>query len=146
MARTVPTQSLSRVLAADTRIAAWFERSEREARVTAAVRRNLPRAFADRVRAAETTTQTLELAVSAGAISAVVRQRTPDLLASLRREGWDFTELRVRVQVSGAAVESVKINKIQRDKVDKAPLRQLAQSLPPGPLRTAVENLIRRGG
>jgi len=139
-------QSLSRVLAADTRIAAWYERSEREARVTAAVRRSLPRAFADRVRAAETTTETLELAVSAGAIAAVVRQRTPDVLASLRREGWHFTELRVRVQVSGAAAEPDKINKIQRDRVNKVPLGQLAQTLPPGPLRTAVERLMRRGG
>ena len=139
-------QSLSRVLAADTRIAAWYERSEREARVTAAVRRSLPRAFADRVRAAETSTATLELAVSAGAIAAVVRQRTPDILASLRREGWDFTELRVRVQVSGAAADPRKVDKIQRDRVNKVPLGQLVQTLPPGPLRNAVERLIRRGG
>ena len=139
-------QSLSRVLAADTRIAAWYERSERDARVTAAVRRSLPRAFADRVRAAETSTATLELAVSAGAIAAVVRQRTPDILASLRREGWDFTELRVRVQVSGAAADPRKVDKIQRDRVNKVPLGQLVQTLPPGPLRNAVERLIRRGG
>ena len=139
-------QSLSRVLATDTQIAAWYQRSEREARVTAAVRQCLPRAFADRVRAAETATTTLVLVVSAGAISAVVRQRTPDLLASLRQGGWDFTELRVRVQVGVGPLELAKSNRIQRDKVDKVALGKLAQALPSGPLRTSIERLMRRGG
>ena len=139
-------QSLSRVLATDTQIAAWYQRSEREARVTAAVRQCLPRAFADRVRAAETSTTTLVLAVSAGAIAAVVRQRSPDLLARLQQGGWDFTELRVRVQVGVGPLDQVKSNKIQRDRVDAVPLGRLARTLPPGPLRASIEKLIRRGG
>jgi len=139
-------QSLSRVLAADTQIAAWYQRSEREARVTAAVRRCLPRAFADRVRAAETSTTTLVLAVCAGAISAVVRQRSPDVLASLRREGWDFTELQVRVQVGVVPQEADKLYKIQRDRVDTVALGRLARTLPAGPLRASIERLMRRGG
>lgn len=139
-------QSLSRVLAADTQIAAWHQRAEREARVTDAVRRCLPRAFADRVRAAETSTTTLVLTVCAGAISAVVRQRSPDVLASLRREGWDFTELRLRVQVGVGPQETDKPNKIQRDRVDTIALGRLARTLPAGPLRASVERLMRRGG
>jgi hypothetical protein len=139
-------QALSRVLATDTQIATWYQRSEREARVTAAVRQCLPRAFADRVRAAETSTTTLVLTVAAGAIAAVVRQRSPDVLASLRREGWDFTELRVRVQVGVGPPEPNKPNKIQRDRVDKEALGRLARTLPPSPLRTAIERLMRRGG
>ena len=86
------------------------------------------------------------LAVSAGAISAVVRQRSPDLLASLRREGWDFTELRVHVQVEAGPQATVKFDKIQRDRVDKVALGRLAHGLAPGPLRDAVERLIRRCG
>jgi hypothetical protein len=139
-------QSLSRVLASDTQIAAWYQRSEREARVTAAVRRCLPRAFADRVRAAETSTTTLVLAVGAGAISAVIRQRSPDVLASLHREGWDFTELQVRVQVGVTPQEVDKFDKIQRDRVDSAALGRLARTLPSGPLRASIERLMRRGG
>jgi hypothetical protein len=110
------------------------------------VRQCLPRAFADRVRAAETSTTTLVLAVSAGAISAVVRQRSPDLLASLRQGGWDFTELRVRVQVGVGPPEPTKSNKIQRDRVDTLAMGRLAHALPPGPLRTSIERLMRRGG
>ena len=146
MARPVSMQSLSRVLATDTLIAAWYQRSEREARGTAAVRQCLPRAFADRVRAAETSTSTLVLAVAAGAIAAVVRQRSPDVLASLRQRGWDFTELRVRVQVGVGPQETGKLNKIQRDRVDTVALGRLARTLPSGPLRVSIERLMRRGG
>jgi hypothetical protein len=145
MAKNLPTKPLSGILANDALIAQWHDRMRLESRLTAAVRRELPRALADRVRVAEAAPPALTLAVAAGAIAAVVRQRSPDLLAGLRREGWNFTELRVRVQVKPAGSEPVKVKPIQRVKVDSAPLRALAQSLPHGPLRAAVERLVRRG-
>lgn len=119
---------------------------QRESRLTAAVRRALPRALADRVRVAAATPPELTLAVAAGAVAAVVRQRTPDILAGLQREGLDFTELRVRVQVKADPVKSVKISSNQTFKVDSRPLRALASALPEGPLRAAIERLARRGG
>jgi hypothetical protein len=74
----------------------------------------------------------------------VVRQRLPDILAELIREGRNFTEIRVRVQVRVDRPDTPKYLKIQRIKVDPAPLRRLAESLPAGPLKTAVERLARR--
>ena len=124
---------------------AWHERMERETRLTAAVRRLLPRALADRVRVAEAEPPTLALAVPAGAVAAVVRQRSPDLLAGLRREGWDFTQFVVRVQVGTGVPSHTKVNKNQSHKLNPAPLRQLASELPPGPLRDAVQRLARKG-
>jgi hypothetical protein len=124
---------------------AWHERMERENRLTAAVRRLLPRALADRVRVAQAEPPTLTLAVPAGAVAAVVRQRSPDLLAGLRREGWDFTEFTVRVQVGTGVPSHMKVNKNQSHKLNPAPLRQLASELPPGPLRDAVQRLARKG-
>ena len=118
---------------------------ERETRLTTAVRRLLPRALADRVRVAEAVTPTLTLAVPAGAVAAVVRQRSPDLLAGLRREGWDFTEFEVRVQVGTTMLSGKKVTKNQSHKVNPAPLRQLACDLPAGPLRDAVQRLARKG-
>jgi hypothetical protein len=124
---------------------AWHERMERELRLTTAVRRLLPRALADRVRVAEAEPPTLKLAVPAGAVAAVVRQRSPDLLAGLRREGWDFTQFEVRVQVGTGVLSHMKIDKNQTHRVNPAPLRQLAAGLPPGPLRDAVQRLARKG-
>ena len=124
---------------------AWHERMERENRLTTAVRRLLPRALADRVRVAEAEPPTLALAVPAGAVAAVVRQRSPDLLAGLRREGWDFTQFVVRVQVGTGVPLPVKVNKNQSHRVNPGPLRQLASDLPAGPLRDAVQRLARKG-
>jgi hypothetical protein len=146
MAKPQPTRPLARVLSDDAQISAWYDRMSQEMRLTAAVRRLLPRALADRVRVAEAAPEALTLAVAAGAVAAVVRQRSPDILAGLRREGLDFTELRVRVQVKVEAPPPHKPFKNQKNRVDSAHLRQLAATLPPGPLKAAVERLVRRGG
>lgn len=145
MAKPNLPRPLSRILAVDAQIGAWHERMERESRLTAAVRRLLPRALADRVRVAKAEPPTLTLAVPAGAVAAVVRQRSPDLLAGLRREGFDFTQFVVRVQVGTGVPSHIKPLKNQSHRVNPAPLRQLASELPPGPLRDAVQRLLRKG-
>ena len=63
------------------------------------VRRHLPRPSPLRIRIAEERDGQLELAADAGAIAAIVRQRSAELLTALTREGWEFTGIRVRVQV-----------------------------------------------
>jgi hypothetical protein len=145
MSRNDPPRRLSRILAADAQIGAWHERMEREARLTTAVRRVLPRALADRVRVARAAAPTVELAVAAGAVAAAVRQRAPDVLAGLRREGWDFNEIEVRVQVAETAHAGTIQHRNQSDRVNPEPLRALARRLPGGPLRDSVERLARRG-
>jgi len=144
MPTTASPQPLTRILAADATIAAWHARARAEAELTSAVRRHLPRAIADRVRVAEVANATLTLATNTGTIAAVVRQRLPTILGELAREGCNFTEIRVRVQVRDEPPEPAKSLKIQRKKADSAPLRRLAQSLPDGPLKAAVERLARR--
>ncbi len=144
MAKPNPLLPLSRVLAGDAKVAAWHDRMERESRVTTAVRRLLPRALADRVRVAEAEPPALTLAAAAGAVAAVVRQRSPDLLAGLRREGFDFTEIRVRVQVKAERLPGPKPEKNHGIKVETPPLKRLAAMLPEGPLKAAVQRLVRR--
>lgn len=146
MAKPNLLQPLSRILTTDAMLASWHDRMRREALLTTTVRRVLPRALAERVRVAEAAPPVLHLAVAAGAVAAVVRQRTPDILAGLRREGCDFTELRVRVQVGTEPVIGHKAVAKHGVKIDSAPLRQLARDLPEGPLKRAVERLVRRTG
>jgi len=144
MPKSRSPQPLARILAADSTIAAWHARALAEAQLTTAVRRRLPRAIADRVRVAEAALPTLTLATNSGAVAAVVRQRLPDILGELAREGCNFTEIRVRVQVRTDPADSAKTMKIQRNKADPAPLQRLAETLPDGPLKTAVQRLARR--
>ena len=144
MSKPASLQPLARILAADATLAAWHARARAESELTSAVRRHLPRALADRVRVAEIADTTLTLATSTGTVAAVVRQRLPIILGELKREGCNFTEIRVRVQVRVDAPEPQKSLKIQRKRIDPAPLHRLAENLADGPLKTAVLRLARR--
>jgi len=139
-------QSLQRILAADPVLAAWEARRRREALLTAIIRRHLPRPLAERIRVAEERGPELNLIADAGAIAAVARQRAPDLLAELQREGCEFTSIRVRVQVAGAGP---RIQKPALKQIDRSALRTLvtlAQELPAGPLKVALARFLRRVG
>lgn len=118
---------------------------QRENRLTTAVRRMLPRALAERVRVAEAVPPMLQVAVPAGAVAAAIRQRSPDILAGLRREGLHFTQMEVRVQVRTEPLPPQKNISNQWTTIDSRPLKELALKLPPGPLRDSVARLARRG-
>jgi hypothetical protein len=144
MART--PQLLGRILDANPALAAWDARRRREAELTEIVRRHLPRPLAERVRVADGQGAVLELAVEVGAIAAIVRQRTPELLGALRRSGFEFSGIHMRVQVRSAAEHRGKSQRIQPDRAAVQPLAGLARRLPAGPLRTALARLLRRLG
>ena len=139
-------QPLSRILAADATVAAWDARRRREEALTGLIRRHLPRPLADRVRVADAEGSELMLAVEAGAIAAIVRHRTPDLLRALSSDGWQFTGIRVRVQVRTERPLPHKQMKNQPDRDSLRPLAGLARELPAGPLKTALARLLRRIG
>jgi hypothetical protein len=139
-------QSLQRILAADPALAAWDARRRREAALTAIVRRHLPRPLAERLRVAEDGGPELCLVADAGAIAAVARQRAPDLLEELRREGCEFTSIRVRVQVANVPRKLEKPIAKHIDRTALRPLATLAHDLPAGPLKVALARFLRRAG
>jgi hypothetical protein len=139
-------QPLSRILAADPAIAGWDARRRRDEALGTAVRRHLPRPLAERVRVTDVGSGQLELAVDSGAVAAVVRQRSPDLAAALRREGYEFTGIRVRVQVRTTPSAKRKFVANQPDRESLRPLTELARGLPAGALKAALARLLRRIG
>jgi hypothetical protein len=144
MART--PQPLSRILAAEPRLAAWDARRRREEALTALIRSHLPRPLAERVRVASAEGDEVELAVEAGAVAAIVRQRVPDLLVALRRGSWQFTGIRVRVQVRSGPPPARKVVLNQPDRESLRPLAGFARELPAGALKAAIARLLRRLG
>ena len=139
-------QLLQRILRSDATLAGWAARRDREEVLAGIVRRHLPRPLALRIRRAEERDLELELVTDAGAVAAIVRQRSAELLTALKREGWEFTGIRVRVQVR---VQPLPQRKILANPVDRSrlqPLATLSRTLPPGPLKTALERLLRRIG
>ncbi len=139
-------QPLQRILRSDATLAGWSARRDREEVLAAIVRRHLPRPLALRIRRAEERDLQLELVADAGAVAAIVRQRSAELLSALKREGWEFTGIRVRVQVGNEPVPSRKPLANPVDRSALQPLSTLARTLPPGPLKTALERFLRRAG
>jgi hypothetical protein len=139
-------QPLQRILRSDATLAGWSARRDREEVLAAIVRRHLPRPLALRIRRAEERDLQLELVADAGAVAAIVRQRSAELLSALKREGWEFTGIRVRVQVGNEPVPSRKPLANPVDRSALQPLSTLARALPPGPLKTALERFLRRAG
>jgi hypothetical protein len=137
-----PLLSIARVLQRDPKIGSWTARMKQDEALTLLVRRHLPRPLAGRVRVVGSRDRVLELAVEAGAVATVVRQRVPDLTSALRREGADFTEIRIRVQVRTAGNPSKPLPR-QLD-TRAAALFDLGERLPEGPLKSALSRWSRR--
>jgi hypothetical protein len=146
MTTTKAPQAFAQVLMNHALLCSWHNRLCIEETLNSVIRAQLPRPLAERIRVAEFSDQTLTLAATAGAVAAIVRQRTPDILAALSRAGSDFTQIRVCVQVRPLPKVAEKSLLRQRDRCDTAPLKRLAATLAPGPLRDAVERLARRAG
>jgi hypothetical protein len=135
---------LARVLDSEGAFAAWTARQREEIALTRLVRRHLPRAMGERVQVTDARAGVLELAAGAGAIAAALRQRAADLRAALARDGHDFTEVRVRVQVAGSTRAPPKFAGRQWDSAAASPLFELADHLPGGPLKDALCRWSRR--
>jgi hypothetical protein len=127
-------------------LAAWASRRDREEALAQVIRRHLPRPLALRIRVADERNGQLDLAADAGAVAAVVRQRSTELLTALNREGWEFTGIRVRVQVRADPVPARKPLANPVDRSSFRPLAALARTLAPGPLKTALDRFLRRAG
>jgi len=139
-------QSFKRIVDADAALAQWEERRRREDALTEIVRRQLPRPLAMRIHVIDARSDSLELAADAGAVAGILRQRSAELLKTLNRQGWEFTGIRVRVQVRFDPAPAQKLLANPLDRLSLRPLSALARTLPQGPLRDALERFVRRAG
>jgi len=137
---------LKRIVAGDATLAEWEARRSREQALTAIVRRQLPRAFATRIHVVDARGAELELAADAGAVAAILRQRSGDLLRALRAQGLEFSGIRVRAHVRAGAESPPKPSVNQPDRASLRSLDALARSLPRGPLKAALERFLRHVG
>jgi hypothetical protein len=143
MSRPNRLTPLHRIVDADAQLKSWNERRLREDALLRAVRRALPRPVAERIHLAEDQSGRLELATSAGAIASVVRQHGPAILAALRREGWQFSGIGVRVQPQSMPLSSYKSVPRQWDSANRQPMDALCAALPPGLLKAALRRFLR---
>lgn len=137
---------LRQILGAETTLAEWQRRRQRELGLQKQLERALPAALAPHVRVADARSPELELVASSGAAAALIRQRVPDVLRELAGKGWEFTGIRVRVQARPMADPPPKRHMKQIDGSVAGALRALAANVGSGPLAEALERLARHAG
>jgi hypothetical protein len=135
---------MATIIESDDQLRAWALRREREAILMRLLAKRLPRALAERTRVADARGSILVLAVGAGAIGGALRQRVPDLLAELARSGWQFTEIRIRIQVAQNPSSRPEATRHLPDHTNAARLFDLASTLPDGPLKASIARWARR--
>ena len=107
-------RSLGRVLESDAQFAEWTARRRHEVALTQLLRKHLPRPLGERIRVTDC------------------------------RDGAEFREVRVRVQVAALAPLRDAVDARPWDGRQAAPLFDLAQQLPDGPLKAALSRWSRR--
>jgi hypothetical protein len=142
MVQRASAKPLSRIVADDPTLADWQRRRIRDETLLQILRRALPRALTAQISIADAETPELIIAASSGAVAAVIRQRGPDLLACLTREGWEFTGIRVAVQPRVTAGGEKKLVTLHMDSAAIPALSALRDGLPPGALRDALERIV----
>ncbi len=144
MVQRASAKPLSRIVADDPRLADWGRRRVRDEAILQILRRVLPRALAAEITVADAQSPELIIAGPSGSVAAVVRQRGPDLLARLGREGWEFTGIRVVVQPRVTAGPKAKTVTLQMDSTAIPALAALRDSLAPSPLKDALARIVAR--
>jgi len=136
---------LQHVLTSDATLADWLARRDEEQRLDSRVRAVLPRALAERVHVSDGRPPELVLTAGGGAAAALIRQRGPEILGMLRQEGWEFTSIRVRVQVGNDPRPQGKSQHNQLDDRAVSALERLAGSVGDASLEAALRRLAQRG-
>jgi len=136
---------LQQILLADTVLAQWTGRLQRELALLQLVQRELPQALAAHVGAVSAVAQDLSLVATSGAAAALLRQRSPALLEALKRSGWQFSGIRVCVQARSAANRTKKVQAKQIDAMSAARLKACAREISDPELAEALLRLAGAG-
>jgi hypothetical protein len=132
------------VISAESALAGWLERRQRDLAILKLLRKALPPALATQIGVADATCPELLLSARSGAAAALVRHRAPELLQSLTREGWKFTGIRLRVQAHGTRVDRSKFYAKQMDGSAILALRAAADQIEDPRLAAALRRLADR--
>lgn len=86
----------------------------------------------------------LKLFADSGAVATRIRLLVPDLLREFRAKGWQFTAIRVGVQVRIPAGPHDRKPRPALDQQAKASLAKAADAMPESPLKDALARLAKR--
>lgn len=85
----------------------------------------------------------LKLFADSGAAATRLRLLAPELLAEFRSKGWEFSAIRVAVQVPSRAEPAKVSSRKSLDFSGQQSLQRLADQLPESPLQAAISRLAK---
>ncbi len=85
----------------------------------------------------------LKLFADSGAAATRLRLLAPELLAQFRGKGWQFSAIRVAVQVRPVAAPARQSPRKAVDQKGRQSLQRLADQLPESPLQAAISRLAK---
>src|SRR5208282_2690078 len=132
---------LRQILSAESTLAGFLDRRQREVAVLQCIRDSLPPALAAQLGVADARPPELALVAATGAAAGLVRQRGPALVNLLQRAGWEFTGIQIRVQARPGWGESHKVVAKQLDTTSVTALRAAADALADPELARALRRL-----
>jgi hypothetical protein len=88
----------------------------------------------------------LTICANNGAIAAKLRQTVPSLLLKFQARGYEVTAIRIAVQANYHAlgVNKLSAKKPRLGQTGADSLKDLAEGLPPSPLKSAIESLAKK--
>jgi hypothetical protein len=137
---------LRQILSAESTLAGFLDRRQREVAVLQSIRDSLPPALAAQVSVLDARLPELALVAATGAAAGLLRQRVPALLNTLQRAGWEFTGIQVRVQARPGWGASHKTIAKQLDTASATTLRARATTLADPELANALRRLADQAG
>jgi hypothetical protein len=87
----------------------------------------------------------LKLFADSGAVATRLRLLAPDLLLEFRAKGWQFSAIRVGVQVRIQPQAPLKTSRAPLDDKAKRALQRAADGIGESPLKDALQRLAKRG-
>jgi hypothetical protein len=137
---------LRQILSAESTLASFLDRRQREVAVLQRIRDSLPPALAAQVGVIDARPPELALIAATGAAAGLIRQRVPALVITLQRAGWEFTGIQVRVQARPGWATARKIVAKQLDTASATALRAHAGELADPVLAAALRRLADQAG
>jgi hypothetical protein len=140
----MPARKVSEILDADDALGNLAAASRRVQQLQRIYLEAVPAAFSRASRVGWARGGVVSVIASNGAVAAKLRQLTPRILEGFRRHGLEFNSMRIEVQVDAGPAKT--------DACPREPLPPVAldaidaalRSVPPSPLRAALQRLARR--
>jgi hypothetical protein len=138
-------RSIAHVLDASPELGRFMPLVDRLVALRVAVRAAMPRELAEAAEVVALKDDVVSILADNAAIAAKLRMLEPALVRACRVAAPQVTAMRVRVRIGVPPRRTVGVKRARLDAGAAAALAQLADTLPPSPLRDAVARLSRKG-